>query len=644
MLGTIRDKASGWIAGIIVGALIISFAFWGVSSYFGGGDVYVATVNGSEIKYQSFQRSFYTLRQQMQSLLGGDVLSLEEEEFVKEQTLQKMVDTELVNQIIIDNGLRVTNDTVVEKIKSLEFFKGEEGFDRLKYERAVTSMGMDPVYFEAQLRMDLMTEQLQAGLSESLFVLETELKDALRLKSQTRDLSYTTLSLTSFIEESEIGESEIETFYKTNPADFADPEKVKIAYLELDVEELAKSVETDEESLRAYYSNNKDTYDVAEQRSITKLFINTAEEDADKKITEATDDEKAKARSAMESALAMVKEGKTFEEVIEQFTEEGKRSLQFSENAFMTKGILDKEVDEFLFSADEDEVSEIIETERGLNIVKVGEIRGGPKNVYEKVAEKVEHDYKKSQAELQFFELSDQLVNLTYEHSDTLDIAAEAIGTEIIETEFFTRDSESEGLLSKPQIISNSFNEELITTGQNSEAIELSNNHVVVLKVLEHQVAKTKSLEDVRDEVIAAIRLDNAAKKVSEAADNIVQQLNSGIAAESVTSDIELEWNTVEKTKRDDVEVNRSVLRNAFQVGVPGDKPIVTSNRLGSGDYSIIIVTAVHDGEITEDEEADFLSQSTDLELRRTRGTNEWQQFIQNAKSNSDIKLFKENI
>jgi len=644
MLGTIRDKASGWVAGIIVGALIISFAFWGVSSYFGGGGINVASVNGSEINYQTFQRSFYTLRQQMQSMLGGDALSLEEEEFIKDRTLQKLVDTELVNQIIINNGLRVTNKTVVEKIKSLDFFKGEEGFDRLKYERAITSMGMDPVYFEAQLRMDLMTEQLQAGLSDSLFVLESELQDALRLKTQTRDLSYTILSLDSFVEENEVDEAEVEAFYNANPAEFADPEKVRIAYLELDVDELAKSVETDEESLRTYYADNKDTYDVAEQRTITKLFINTADEDADKNITQASDEEKAKARALMEKALVKVKEGKGFEEVIKEFTEEGKGALQFSENAFITKGILDKEVDEFLFSADENEVSEIIETERGLNIVKVGEIRGGPKNVYENVAEKVESDYKISQAELQFFELSDQLTNLTYEHSDTLEIAADAINIDIIETEFFTRGSATEGLLSKPQIVSNSFNEELISSGRNSEAIELSENHIVVLKVIEHKVAKTKDLEDVRDDVIAAIRLEQAAKSISDTTTNIVEQLDAGTATEAVESDVELEWFTAENTKRDDVEVNRSVLRSAFQVGVPEDKPIVTSNRLGSGDYYVVVVTAVHEGELAEGEEAENLSLSTDLELRRTRGTNEWQQFIQNAKSNSDIKLFKENI
>jgi peptidyl-prolyl cis-trans isomerase D len=645
MLGTIRDKASGWIAGIIVGALIISFAFWGVSSYFGGGEVYVATVNGNEIKYQTFQRSFYRLRQQMQSVLGGDALSLEEEEFVKEQTLEKLVDAEIVNQIIKNNGLRVSNRKVVDTIKNLEYFKGEEGFDRFKYDRAISSMGMDPVFFEAQLRMDLLSEQLQAGLSDSLFVLDSELESVLKLKTQTRDLTYTTLSLSSFIDESEVSDAEIEAYYKANPEQFADPEKVKIAYLELDVNELAKSIETDEETLRTYYNDNKDKYDVADQRSITKLFVQTSFEDADKNLKEGTEEEKAKAKAVMESVLVMVKEGKGFEEILEKFTEEGKGSLQYSENNFLPKGVMDKEVEEFVFASEEGAVSEIIESKKGFNIVKVGEIRGGPKNVFESVSEQVAFDYKQGQAELQFFELADQLTNLSYEHSGTLEVAAEAIGIEIIETDFFSRNSASEGVLSKPQVISKSFDVELINSGQNSDAIELSDNHIVVLRVLAHKAAKTKALDDVRDEVIASVQAERAAKKISDVSEQIVKELESGVSTDEVTSDVRLEWTTVEKTSRDNAEVNRSVLRNAFQVGVPTDKPIVASNRLGSGDYSIVIVTAVHEGELADDdEEIEQLSRVTDLELRRTRGTHEWQQFIRNAKSNSEIQMFKENI
>ena len=636
MLGLIRDKASGWVAGIIVGALIISFAFWGVSSYFGGANVFVATVNGTEIKFQAFQRSFYSLRKQMQSMLGDNALTLEEEAFVKEETLKRLVETELVNQIIEDNGLRIASTRVAEMIKNIDSFKGKKGFSRATYERAVSSMGMDTVRFEAQLRMDLLTEQLQAGLSDSLFVLESELNDALRLKSQTRDLTFTTLSLASFIDDSDVDESEIETFYKANPEKFADPEKVKIAYLELDVNNLAKTVTTDEDSLRGYYNNNKNDYDVAEQRSVTMLFVKAAED--------AAAEDKAKAKKVIDAAIALLNEGKSFEEVVGEFTKEGKGTLEFSEHAFMAKDILEKEIDEFLFSSDEGAISGLIETKDGFNIIKVGEIKGGPKNIFEKVAEQVGQDYKKSQAELLFFELADQLTTLSYEHSDSLEIAAEAIDIEIIETDFFDRNFASEGVLSQAKVISTSFNAELINSGQNSDAIELSDDHIVVLKILEHQSATTKALEDVRDDVIAGIRLERAAEKIKEAKDAIVQQLESGTPSDSVTSEMELEWTTVEKTKRDDVNVNRSVLRNAFQVGTPGDKPIVTSNRLGSGDYSITIVTAVYNSEVVEGNEGENLGKAIDLELRRIQGSNEWDQLIKNARNNAEITLFKENI
>jgi peptidyl-prolyl cis-trans isomerase D len=635
MLGIIRDKASGWIAGIIVGALVLSFAFWGVSSYFGqGGDVNVATVNGTDINLKSFQQSFYTLRKQMQSMLQDDALTLEEEELVKEETLKRLVETEVVNQLIKDNGLRVTNAKIIETIKELEYFKDEDGFDRDKYERSIISMGMEPAYFEAQLRMDLLSEQLQAGLSESLFVLETELNDVVRLKSQTRDLTYGILELTSFIDESDVADSEIEVFYKANPQRFVESEKIKIEYLELDVNELAKTITSDEESHRTYYSNNKDKYDVVEQRSVTKLFVKADEE--------SSVEDKAKAKEVITVAMALVNEGKNFEEVIVKFTEEGKGTLEFSEHAFMAKGVLDKELDEFLFGSDEGAISEPIETKSGFNIVKVGEIRGGPKNVYETVAEQVEADYKKSEAELLFFELSDQMTTLSYEHSDTLEFAAEVVGREVVESDYFSRDSVSESVLGNAKIISTGFDPELISNGQNSEAIELADNHIVILRVIDHKPATTKALADVREEVISSVWMERAAEKIKETNDAITKQLEEGLSPEAITSDVDIEWTALEKVKRDDVNVNRAVLRYAFQSGKPdSDKPIILSNRLGSGDFAIILVTAAYDGEVTEEDDT---SKKHDLELRRNRGVAEWQEFLQNARNNADVKIYKDNI
>ncbi len=632
MLSTIRDKATGWIAGIIVGLLIISFAFWGVSFYSGqSAGLNVALVNDNEISFQSFQRSFAQLRKQMQSILG-DSLSLEEEALIKNQTVEKLIESELVNQLVVDANLNITNQRLVESIKNIEVFRDDTGFDRTKYERGISNIGMPPAVFEAQLRMDLLSEQLQAGFSETTFVLKAELENILRLESQSRNITYAILGLPSFIEEGEINALDIEEYYQSNPMSFTSDEQVKIEYIDLSVKELAKDVEADEESLRIFYTDNRDDYDIVEQRSIQKLFTRIGEK--------ATDENKAGAKSAIMSALDLVNEGRDFEKIVEESTnDEG--VLEYSEHSFMSKGIMDKEIDDFLFSSAEGETSGIIETKKGFNIVKVAEIRGGPKNTYEKFAKEVEEDYKSKQAELQFFELADQLTTVAYENSDNLESASDAIGKDITVTDYFNRIDELEGVLSNINVISKSFDPELINSGNNSEAIELSDDHIIVLRVLDHKKPYTKPLDEVRDEVIASIRLEKAKEKISETGDKIIEQLKSGNTPNEVTSDPDIEWITVEKVKRDDISVNRAILRSTFESGKPIDKPIITSQRLGSGDYAIIIISNSNDEVIKVDDEQKEL---TDLRLRRILSTSEWKDLLRDVRNNSDIRILKENI
>ena len=196
--------------------------------------------------------------------------------------------------------------------------------------------------------------------------------------------------------------------------------------------------------------------------------------------------------------------------------------------------------------------------------------------------------------------------------------------------------------MSDPLIISKGFDPELIRSRNNSDAIELSDNHIVVLRVLEHKEAATKPLEDVRDEVIASIRLKLAREKINETGDRIVAELKSGVNPESVISYSGIEWTTTEKVKRDDMYINRAILRSIFEAGKPNsDKPIITSQRLGSGDYAIIVILNAYDEILEVDEE---LKKSTDLKLRRILSTNEWQDLLRDVRNNTNIRIFNENI
>ena len=632
MLTAIRDRASGWIAAIIVGALIISFAFWGVSFYFGDGpELNVASVNDEQISQRAFQRSFQNFRQRMQAMFGGS-FSLEEDELIRQQTLQSLIDAELINQIVQRQGLRVPDAMVIRAIKDLELFKDEEGFDRGKYERGIFSLGMDPAYFENQVRMDLLSEQLQAGLAESLFVLDEETARVWQLGAQTRDIRYAILERDRFMDEVEVSAGEISEYYAANPADYLEPEQVRIAYVELNLAEIAASMPVDAASLRAYYEDNRAEYDIAEQRSLQRLSVKTA----------AGESAGSEARAMIEAALALANEGREFAEIAAQFSAEGK-ALEFSEHDFMTRGVMDAEIGAFLFSAAEAELSGIIETATGLNIVKVGAI-SGPDNSFENAAPRVEQDYRLAQAEARYFELADELVTLSYEHPDTLEVAAEVAGLKITETAYFSQDSgATEGISANAAVLTQSFDPELIQSGQNSDAIELGQNHIVVLRVIGHKPAQTRPLAEAREQVLTDLRQKKAAAKAEQSGQAILAGLKAGQPDSALETALAVEWSAVEGVKRDDVSVSRAILRHAFRLGQPENgQPVMTGAALGSGDYALVVVTAAQEGEAAPADED--LRQDLDLELKRARGGAEWRGFLQNARDNASVDIYRENI
>ena len=74
MLQTIREHTQGWIAGTIISLIILSFALWGIHSYFvgGGNNSVVAEVNGTEISREQLTVAYERLRRQAQSQYGAN--------------------------------------------------------------------------------------------------------------------------------------------------------------------------------------------------------------------------------------------------------------------------------------------------------------------------------------------------------------------------------------------------------------------------------------------------------------------------------------------------------------------------------------------------------------------------------------------
>ena len=175
MLHFIREKATGWIAYVIVGLLIIPFALWGINEYFdGGGNLVAANVNGSESREHEFQQAFYEQRSRMQQVVGGQYDAQLFDPQVKKRVISELVDRELLLQNAKDNGYRVSDQTVIATIQRIDAFREDGAFSATKYQQQVQMQGQSPTSFERRVKRLITSGQLPDGLASSVLITDSE--------------------------------------------------------------------------------------------------------------------------------------------------------------------------------------------------------------------------------------------------------------------------------------------------------------------------------------------------------------------------------------------------------------------------------------------------------------------------------------
>lgn len=636
MLQTIRDKTTGWLATAIVAVLIVPFAFWGINYYFTGGtEPNVAKVNKADIKYNQFQRTYVNYRQQMQTMLGNKALGPADEELLKQQALDMLIDSELINQVTRKIKLTASDDQVRATIKSIEVFKGEEGFSKEFYQRAISMLGMPPAAYEEQMRLDMMSEQLLSAIVESEFASRQTAEYAAQLTNQERDVTYAIIPAEKFIESIEVSDEQIEQFYKGNANLYISPEEVRIAYTSLSLDKLAADVHIDEEDLRTYYEANKAKYEADEQRQVTQILLK-AQEDS-------TEEAKEAVRAEANKILERIRAGQSFADIAKDYAENQDFDFTISEYGFLGRGILEPEVDEVVYSMQKDEVSAVVQSKLGFHIMELKDIKGGVMNTFENSHADVENDYRKEQAERQFFDLADRLATTAYEHPDTLDIAAAETELPIEESELFSRTGGAEGLTANPKVIAASFSGDVLIDGHNSEVLELSDTELVVLRVLERVPSSRRPLEEIRDEIIHDIKFTAASGQAHELGQEVIADLEAGKEFAAISVDRQVEWQEAKALKRSDVSVNRAVLRTAFRLGQPQEgKPVLGGISLGTGDYAVIVVLAVNIPDL--DTIKDVEIENNQKQLQALQSAAIWKQFYKEIKSAAKIRVFKDRI
>ena len=245
------------------------------------------------------------------------------------------------------------------------------------------------------------------------------------------------------------------------------------------------------------------------------------------------------------------------------------------------------------------EISEPVKTQFGLHLIQLEDKKVEHIKPFAEVKEELERNLRKEKADSLFYEQVDQFANLAFEHPNTLSILIDNLNLTLQSTGLFERTTHTEeGILSHPAVITAAFKEAVLKEGFNSEVVDIGEQHVVVLRIKDHEPAQPRPLTEVKENIITTVKQQKSQKAAEQQGQQILTKIEQGEIPQQI--DITpFSWSAAQWIARNDKQVNQQkIVQQAFKMGQPPeDKAIYQGISLDSGDYVIIAVLATKTSE-----------------------------------------------
>lgn len=633
MLQTIHDKSKGWLAYVIVGFISIPFMLWGINSYLGGGDkLLAAQVNGEDISLQAFQRALQTQRDRLREMFGGNVpAEMLEGAAIKQSVVEAMVRDELMRQFAESQNFQVSSEQVAQEIRSLPVFQENGKFSAEKYTQLLESRRMDKLGFEADIRYGMRLQQFRDALQSSEFLTSSEYELFNKLGNQKRSASYALVETKALESQVQVNDEQIAEYYESNKDQFLSEERLKLAYLELDPESVTDAIEVSEDEVRTFYEQESDRFKTPEARKVSHILLKRGEG-----VAEADLEQKA---AEISKRLA---EGAAFDALVQEYSEDTFTVDKGGDLGFVYPGDLDTALEAAIFAAEQGVPSEAVKTAQGVQFVLVTDIQSSTQKSYDDVKADAERELKQRQADTRLLSLSEQLLTLTYENPESLEIAADALGAEIKTTDWVTRQA-GVGIGEEAKIREAGFSDDVLTSGRNSDILELDDGRQLVVRVQEHQAAATLPLDQVEDQVIAQLVSNGSREKAVELGGVLEAAVQAGTSIEKAAADVDGARYVQEVVMtRTGSEAPAEISGKVFKMAQPEAGGKTTSSlQMSNGDFVVIELSSVESG-LVEEEKA-MRDQTADI-LSSAYAERAFDAVYRFMESQAEIKIFNENL
>ena len=629
MLTAIREKTQGIIAGFVVTLIAIPFTLWGVQSYVGGdSSLAVAKVNDIEITQQAFRNALDQFRQRVKP----DVLDSRQ---FKEFVLEGMIDQALLLADAQSHGYRVTDARLGRLIRELAFFQRDGKFDPLLYETLLRREGLSPAEFETQRRREAVTSQIREGLSLSAIVTDSNLNQIVQLLGQEREFAFAVISPESLVSEIKIDDDAIQEYYSKRRESFTTMDQIRVDYIELSADELAKKYEPTEEELKARYEAEIARYVTPAKKRARHILIEVPKS--------ASAEEVERTRATVEDIAKQLKQGADFAALAKKRSQDSATAKQGGDLGEIRDGMLPSELEVALVGLKVNNVSAPVRTEYGFHLIQLTSLIPEQRKPLSAVRNELIELVRARKGEERFYEQSEQFHNLIYEQPDSLKPAADGLGLEIRRSAWFGRNG-GDGIASQPKVVKAAFDPEVLEEKRNSNAIETGRAKFVAMHLADHRPAVVRPIEEVRVQVERELKRQYAKERAEELSKELMEELGGGKSLETLAKTRRYQYQSPRRVTRDRLAgVDARIVSAAFSVPRPQDrKPVFDRVDLGSQGYAII---ALYDFKEIDPSTADSAVKERAQRLLSTRqGADYYSNYRAGLRRDADIKLYRDQL
>jgi peptidyl-prolyl cis-trans isomerase D len=498
------QKAKKYVMGGILLLVSASMLLYLVPNYntgSGSNDVVVAKIGNTNITEADARHS-------IQVQTKGQKIPVEIIPNYVPQMIQTMIADRALEYEAHKLGLQVSDQDVADYLRASfpNLFPDGKFVGKDVYGAMLAQQGVSIDQFEADLKRTMLIGKLREVAVEGSIVTPAEVEKEYRKKFDQIQLQYVKLTQDKYKKEVEPSTEDMQQYFKTNAAQYNDPETKNLVILVADGAKIEQSLNSTDAELMAVYNQNQANFRLPEHVNVRHILLMTQGKPA-------ADDAKIKAKA--DDLVKQLRAGADFVEMAKKNSEDPGSASKGGEYDNVVRGQMDPAFEKAAFSQKPMVISDPVKSAYGYHIIQVLAHEDARVKPFSEVKDEIAKQWKQQRVSDMLQKVSDRAQIALQKDPDHPDKVAADLGMEVFHADGIVPGQPVPGVG-----VSADFDQAIsgLKKGDVSQAVSPAANKVVVAEVTGVVAPHPATFEEVKAQIHDAMVTARLVKMVRDKA------------------------------------------------------------------------------------------------------------------------------